>query len=312
MSFEALLENYDRESTARFVVSHMEHVAEPEGLDLLGALDYDSKFFECDGHQLHYLDSGPGRYRKTALCLHSCIGWAYAYRNIIPHLQHHGYRVIALDLLGFGLSDKANDVDELSLRAQSRRIAALIEALDLEDVTLIGHEMGASVAAQIPQLCPERVDALIAINPATRLPEDAGPGLHLWQTLLRMGAPEMGSYDLTQSLSAEDFSAYQAPHQTVNGTLALEHFQRHIVLEEGDPDLSFLKAGYRWLAGDWSGRSVVLVGDKDPVFGLKSAQNFRKQIGCAARPVVLPELGSHPLEESPECIERAFEVLFAA
>lgn len=68
----------------------------------------DAENMQC--WRLHYLDEGPSEAAHAVLCLHGMPGWSYRYRALIPLLRTRGVRVIAPDLIGFGMSDKPKKV----------------------------------------------------------------------------------------------------------------------------------------------------------------------------------------------------------
>ena len=67
---------------------------------------YPSKYAEVFGSKMHYVESGTGDH---LLFLHGQLTWSYLWRNIMPELEGRG-RLIALDLIGYGMSDKP-DID---------------------------------------------------------------------------------------------------------------------------------------------------------------------------------------------------------
>ena len=71
-----------------------------------GDFTYLSKYAEVVGSKMHYVESGTG---DPVLFLHGQPTWSYLWRNIMPELEGRG-RLIALDLIGYGMSDKP-DVD---------------------------------------------------------------------------------------------------------------------------------------------------------------------------------------------------------
>ena len=67
---------------------------------------FKSNYEEIDGVRLHYVDEGSG---PPILMVHGQPTWSYLYRKMIPPLVAAGYRCVAPDLMGFGLSDKPTD-----------------------------------------------------------------------------------------------------------------------------------------------------------------------------------------------------------
>ena len=101
---------------------------------------YKSHFAELEGGaKMHYLDEGKG---QPIILIHGVPTSSFLWRNVIPHLTPHG-RVIAIDLMSFGKSDKLPGSSEVP--TQVHYLSQLIERLQLEDVRLIVHESGGPV-----------------------------------------------------------------------------------------------------------------------------------------------------------------------
>lgn len=319
MSFEKLIRYKDIiDGAFPRGVRGLDHICPTEGttqhLDRFLS-DYNSNFFEHDGNRLHFVDTGKGRYARTALCLHSRLGWAYSFRKIIPKLVYHGFRVVAADLLGFGQSDKTADTTKLGIKPQSERIKALIEHLDLNEVTLIGHEMGASVTSQLPRMLPDRIDTLIFANPANRIAAAESPGLHMWRTLMNVKQELDIAAEIKRvcpNLNNVDLAAYSAPIVTKNGLCGVRHFNSTITLSEADPDHVLMTSGYQWLREEWLGRTLIIAGTEDTMFGVDAARQFCEQIGCQKGVIPLKGVCGHPFEEDPDCIDLVVNELFAA
>ena len=100
---------------------------------------YQSNFLELsNGLRMHYLDEGSG---DPILLLHGNPTSSFLWRNVIPSLAARG-RVIAPDLLNFGLSDQTAP---LTFLEQGQQISELIESLNLENITVIAHDWGGPI-----------------------------------------------------------------------------------------------------------------------------------------------------------------------
>lgn len=97
---------------------------------------YESHYVEVLGSRMHYVDEGEG---DPILFLHGNPTSSYLWRNIIPHVSDD-YRAIAVDLIGMGKSDKP-DLD-YTYQDHKRYVDGFIEALDLQDLTLVIHDWG--------------------------------------------------------------------------------------------------------------------------------------------------------------------------
>lgn len=84
--------------------------------------------------RLHYVDEGNRNSRETILLLHGEPSWSYLYRHFIPGLKD--YRVIAMDLIGFGKSDKPMKKEDYTYQRHVQWVREAIESLDLKHITL--------------------------------------------------------------------------------------------------------------------------------------------------------------------------------
>ena len=96
-------------------------------------------------------------------------GWgcsAYVFRQNIPALADGGFRAIAFDLKGHGLSDKPQTADEYTVDAMVEHLREVLDALGLERPALVGHSLGGSLIYHFAGKYPERVRAIGLISPA--------------------------------------------------------------------------------------------------------------------------------------------------
>lgn len=121
---------------------------------------------------IRYIDVGPAtqsaesqetKSQGTVLLMHGIPTWGYLYHGVIPLLQEAGYRVIAPDFLGHGWSDRRDRFDR-SFQDQARMIAALLAALDLGPVHVVGHDTGGAVALILAIERAGLVDRLVISN----------------------------------------------------------------------------------------------------------------------------------------------------
>ncbi|MEP3725602.1 MAG: alpha/beta hydrolase [Parasphingorhabdus sp.] len=105
-----------------------------------------------------------GEGKKLALCLHGFPELHYSWRHQIPQLVEMGYKVWAPNLRGYGSSSKPGGVDSYRLNILVQDIAALIDASQAEEVTLIAHDWGAIIAWHFAILKIRPLAKLVIMN----------------------------------------------------------------------------------------------------------------------------------------------------
>lgn len=109
--------------------------------------------------RMAYTDVGSG---EPVLLLHGIPTWSFLYADVIPLLEAH-CRVLAPDFLGHGWSDRRDRFDR-SLTAQTGAVLALLDALEIERATIVGHDTGGGVALIMGVEHPDRVARLVLSN----------------------------------------------------------------------------------------------------------------------------------------------------
>lgn len=111
---------------------------------------------------IRYIDAGVAQ-RGTVLLMHGIPTWGYLYHAVIPPLVEAGYRVLAPDFLGHGWSDRRDRFDR-SFQTQAHMIVALLSALGLERVDVVGHDTGGAVALILAIEHSQVVNRLVVTN----------------------------------------------------------------------------------------------------------------------------------------------------
>ncbi len=122
--------------------------------------------------RVHYLDEGSPD-ADPVLLIHGEPSWSYLYRKMVPILVDAGHRAVVPDLVGFGRSDKPARREDYSYQRHVDWMRAFLEALDLRDITLFGHDWGGLIGLRLAAEHPERFARIVAAN--TGLPTGARP-----------------------------------------------------------------------------------------------------------------------------------------
>ncbi|MEA2422752.1 MAG: cis-3-alkyl-4-acyloxetan-2-one decarboxylase [Thermoleophilaceae bacterium] len=279
-----------------------------------GTWPFEPHFHGAEGDRLHYVDEGPRAGRPVVL-LHGNPAWSYLYRRFLPALSDAGHRAIAVDLLGFGRSDKPADAAAYSVESHAARVAALLDELDLRDACLVVHDWGGPIGLGWAGENPDRVSRLMILNTfAPRLPGPMGRAFTLRvlrargvgeliatvrdglteDFLLRAGVRDRGAFD------AHAKEAYRAPHPDRASRTGILAFPRQVPLSpdtavaeltrrtEGLLRLHFRDRGARIC---WGMHDVLF---REPV--LELWRDLLPQAGV----VKLAEAGHFVQEDAPE------------
>ena len=133
-------------------------------MGMIGLLP-EGRYAECaNGYRIHYLDEGEG---EAVVFLHGSGPGASGHSNFkgnYPRLVEAGYRCIVPDHIGYGFSDKPDDVDH----PLSFFVECILQTLDCAGVqkcTLVGNSLGGAIALGIALDYPERVEKLVLMAP---------------------------------------------------------------------------------------------------------------------------------------------------
>ena len=99
--------------------------------------------------RIHFVDEGKSDANETVLMLHGEPSWSFLYRKMIPIVAAANTRVIAPDLIGFGKSDKFADAEKYTYAMHVESITALIENLDLKNITLVCQDWGGLIGLRV-------------------------------------------------------------------------------------------------------------------------------------------------------------------
>lgn len=238
-----------------------------------------------DGLRMHYLDEGKRDAARTWLCLHGQPTWSYLYRKMIPVFAADGGRVVAPDLFGFGKSDKPEDETFYSFNGHRAALIALVERLDLADITLVCQDWGGLLGLTLPLDLAQRFTRLLVMNTALGTGDmPLTEGFVAWRAWNNRN-PDMDIARLMARscphLSERECAAYAAPFPDASYKAGVRRFP-NLVPDRPDADGAAVSRRARdWWRDNWNGRAFMAIGMKDPVLGAPVMQALRQTIrGC--------------------------------
>ena len=120
-----------------------------------------SRFFSApSGHRMHFVDEGEG---EPLVFIHGNPAWSFEFRHQIRELRSE-FRCIAPDHIGFGLSSRSERSEDHHPETHAQRFAALLDHLDLRDITLFMTDWGGPIGLDFARRQPARVKRLVISN----------------------------------------------------------------------------------------------------------------------------------------------------
>src|SRR6267378_6223078 len=116
---------------------------------------------ETNGIHLHFVEQGEGP--LIVLC-HGFPELWYSWRHQLPALSAAGFHAVAVDMRGYGQSDRPEAIDQYTLLHLVGDMVGLVDALGAEQAIIAGHDWGAPVAWTAAQLRPDRFRAVIGLS----------------------------------------------------------------------------------------------------------------------------------------------------
>ena len=151
-----------------------------------------------DDPRVAFIDAGEGG--RTLLLVHGLASNAGFWRYNIPGFVEAGYRVVAVDLPGYGKSEKGAYPYDMAFYAET--LARLIEAEDLGPVVYVGHSMGGQVGITLALRRPDLVERLVLASPAGIEPFEDGEGQWLANALTQTGVTNATEDAVRRNLAA--------------------------------------------------------------------------------------------------------------
>jgi pimeloyl-ACP methyl ester carboxylesterase len=119
--------------------------------------------FEYGGYNLAYSSYGEGS--RVTVLLHGLLFSQRMHDELARALAERGHRVVTLDLLGHGQSDRPRDMWRYSMTEFGREVVALLDHLDVEQAVVMGTSLGANATLEVASLAPERLRGMVVEMP---------------------------------------------------------------------------------------------------------------------------------------------------
>ena len=261
-----------------------------------------SHFVHVDGMRIHYQEFGDAA-APAVILIHGYTASSYSWHRAAPRIAYAGFRVIAVDLVGFGYSDKPRHF-EYTIDAQAGMITRLMDRLGIGAATLVGCSYGGAIAATIALDSPERVEKLVLVDAVINDDLKSHPILRL------ASVPGIGEIVTPFLADSRAMLRYRS-----HGTLAPAN--HHLITDErvesilrplraADGHHSLLATSRNWHAGRLTRDAhhitqptLIVWGEEDTVIPIRDGYTLRDSI-----PGSIKDCGHVPQEEKPELFSK--------
>ncbi|MEP7213024.1 MAG: alpha/beta hydrolase [Acidobacteriota bacterium] len=261
-----------------------------------------SHFVHVDGATIHYQEFGDAS-KPTLLLIHGYTASVYVWHSTAPQLADNGFHVVAIDLLGFGYSEKPAWFD-YSITSQARIVSRFMNTLGVGRATIVGSSYGGAVAATLALDYPERVEKLVLVDAVCNDDVKNHPILKL------ASVPGIGEMVTPFIVDSKAFLRRRM-HNTLasaNHHLIDEDRINSVIrpLRAADAHRSLLMTSRNWHADRIEQDAnliqqptLIIWGEEDTVIPIKDGYKLNEEI-LNSRMVVLKNCGHVPPEEKPE------------
>ena len=250
--------------------------------------------------RMHFVDEGPAD-GEAVLLLHGEPTWSYLYRRMIPVLVDAGLRPVALDLVGFGRSDKPASRDDYTYQAHVDWTWEAVEAIGLDAITLVGQDWGGLIGLRLVGEHPERFARVVAANTSLSTGDHhPGDAFLAWQRFSQTAEDfDVGAivgFGCVSELAPEIVAAYNAPFPDDTFKAGARQFPVLVPTRPDDPAAAANRAAWASLRR-FERPFLCAFSDSDPITRGADRQLRRDIPGAAGEPHTTITGAGHFLQE---------------
>lgn len=224
-----------------------------------------------EGHtgRMHYLDIG-ARDAPPVLLLHGEPSWNFLYRKMIPLLVDAGFRCLAPDIIGFGKSDKPDDIGFYTYDRHMNWLKQWRDAVVPEPAALFCQDWGGLLGLRMVGEEPDAFTCVVASNTFLPTGGTPSPAFLMWREFAKT-SPEFKIGELLQRATMtvrtpEEIAAYDAPFPDEPSKAGARAFPALVPVEDGMDGIEQNRRAWDGLAG-FDRPFLTLFGEDDPVTG---------------------------------------------
>ncbi len=260
-----------------------------------------SCFIDVDGVRVHYQEAGD-EHAPAMILIHGFASSTLVWSKVFLKLAEAGYRVIAVDMLGYGYSAKPRN-GEYTIAGQAKLLARLLDRLGIPPAIFVGSSYGGAVAATCALDYPDRVEKLILVGPVNN-------NRPLAFRLMRLfGSPVFGDVVSPLLIGSRRLLRRRMKRVYDRHSWVLDERRvdaRHLPLRAAGTQRAIIRTVRSWDAERISRDAHLITqpprllwGENDREFPLSDGERLHAEI-AGSRLIVFLNCGHIPHEEYPE------------
>ncbi|MBK9980916.1 MAG: alpha/beta fold hydrolase [Saprospiraceae bacterium] len=267
---------------------------------------FTSNYYTVNGSNLHYIDEGQG---DTILFVHGTPSWSFDFRNVIKTIKS-SFRCVAIDHIGFGLSDKPEHYDYSTID-HSRTLEKFILDKQLQNITLVVHDFGGPIGLNVAIHHPDRIKNIVILN-SWMWDSSTDPDFIKFSKVLK--SPLLPFLYRYLNFSPRFILPKSFGDHKISSTLLKQYTKPFADKTQRNGALSFAKSlltDQRWFGELWAKRQSIadkpvlfVWGMKDPIIKKHYLEKFVSGFTNSGT-LKLESCGHFPQEEQPEAVAKA-------
>ncbi len=253
--------------------------------------------------EIYVEDKGDKNADDVIILIHGLAGSTYSWREVVPRFVKEGYRVITMDLKGFGLSDKGYSSNHSHIE-QAKLIAGVLDKLNINSVHIAGHSMGVNVVLHFVYRYQYKVKSLILIDGGT-FTQKGTPGLMLFLNFppIRRIARHISSWTVTKSYFKKLMLSAYYNKDVATDEVITEYYNRFLI-DGGDLSYFAMMRDSNRNSIDFclckiKKPSLIIWGDNEPWIGEEKLEYLNNNLNEPELKII-DDSGHLPMEEQPK------------
>ena len=237
---------------------------------------------EFKDFRIAYIDENKNSSNGTIICLHGHPTWSYIWRHIIKIAIAHDFRIIAVDLPGFGKSDKPIEENFFNFDNYRNLIINLIDTLKLKNIYLFLHEWGGTLGLTLPMKNKNLYSGVVCFN--SYLGNNLIKITESYRNWINsnLDDKELNVRALmartNRILNLSECNAFEAPFPDHSFKLALKMLPKIFPLNEEDQGYKICMEAENWWEENYLEKGIILGSGRDPLIPLEKMKMLSKLV----------------------------------